>query len=313
MRLCKLQLTTLVFIYQPKSPISRYYNKKREQVFNVLDQIASQSKDNDELVKKAIRLVKRAGVPMEKTYLEKYANYLVSTGDSSKTELGKTDTNQRRQDVETRKQWEQQNEENQSEQPQSTRTVGKTIASNVEGKSALSRRAARAAADGSGNTKPDIFMPSILNPDNIATIAYEKEELQKEMNGKSGSDSEDVNGVTNGHRNDALILEASNKVSKIVANAGSDSNFEGEILGIGGLDDVLRQIRRRVWIPLAAPPQLLDELGIHPGRLLAYMLGECFDKFVCFIYVYSKYLIILSFGLSYFCFQFSSTWASTLW
>ena len=259
-------------------PTTNHIRTQREQIFNVLDQIVSQSMDNDELVKKAIRLVKRAGVPMEKTYLDKYSQYLVSststassiptTTSVTKKELGKTDITQRRQDVEIRKQWERQHEEKQQEQEQrnqlgTTKSVGKTIASNVEGKSALSRRAARAGtstAEG-GTTKPDIFLPSVLNPDNIATIAYDKSELQKEMDNAAGADNDDDNAAA---RN-SMLVDASNRVSKVVAKAGSNSNFEGENLGIGGLDDVLRQIRRRVWIPLAAPPQLLDELGIHPG------------------------------------------------
>ena len=245
---------------------------QREQIFNVVDQIISQSIENDELIKKAIRLVKRAGVPMEKTYLDKYSHYLVSSPSSSSTstpttkkELGKTDMNQRRQDVEIRKQWERQHEEKQQEKQHlgTTKSIGTTIASNVEGKSALSRRAARAGTS-DGTTKPDIFLPSVLNPDSIATIAYDKSELQKEMDNAAvarDNDNEHDNAVT---RNSVLV-DASNRVSKIVAQAGSNSNFDGENLGIGGLDDVLRQIRRRVWIPLAAPPQLLDELGIHPG------------------------------------------------
>jgi vesicle-fusing ATPase len=65
-------------------------------------------------------------------------------------------------------------------------------------------------------------------------------------------------------------------VSEIVAKAGAGDAFMGEALGIGGLDDVLRTVKRRVWIPLAAPPQLLDELGINPVRgLLLYGLPGC--------------------------------------
>jgi ATP-dependent 26S proteasome regulatory subunit len=60
------------------------------------------------------------------------------------------------------------------------------------------------------------------------------------------------------------------------AKAGSGTQFEGESLGIGGLDDVLAQVKRRVWIPLAAPPSLLEELGIHPVRgLLLYGKPGC--------------------------------------
>ena len=64
---------------------------------------------------------------------------------------------------------------------------------------------------------------------------------------------------------------ASAKASELVARAGSGTAFQGSSLGIGGLDDVLSQIQRRVWIPLAAPPSLLNELGIKPVRgLLLY-------------------------------------------
>lgn len=64
--------------------------------------------------------------------------------------------------------------------------------------------------------------------------------------------------------------------SELVAKAGAGLAFDGKQLGIGGLDDVLSQIKRRVWVPLAAPPTLLQELGIHPVRgLLLYGLPGC--------------------------------------
>lgn len=47
-------------------------------------------------------------------------------------------------------------------------------------------------------------------------------------------------------------------------------------MGIGGLDDVLAQVKRRIWVPLAAPPVLLQELGISPVRgLLLYGMPGC--------------------------------------
>jgi hypothetical protein len=45
--------------------------KIRERVFNVLDQIAAQAIDED-MIRQSIRMVKRAGVPMHKTYLERF-------------------------------------------------------------------------------------------------------------------------------------------------------------------------------------------------------------------------------------------------
>lgn len=69
---------------------------------------------------------------------------------------------------------------------------------------------------------------------------------------------------------------ASAKSSELIARAGSGDAFLGSVLGVGGLDDVLAQIQRRVWIPLAAPPSLLSELGIQPVRgLLLYGAPGC--------------------------------------
>lgn len=69
---------------------------------------------------------------------------------------------------------------------------------------------------------------------------------------------------------------ASQKHSELIARAGSGDAFVGSNLGVGGLDDVLAQIQRRVWVPLAAPPSLLAELGIQPVRgLLLYGSPGC--------------------------------------
>jgi ATP-dependent 26S proteasome regulatory subunit len=195
---------------------------------------------DEELVKQSIRLVKRAGVPMEKTYLEKFSK-----------ELGKTDTGQRSQEVEERKQWE----------AQRTSETGSNVANSLKGRSALSQRSTK-------NSKPDMFMNSVLNPDNIATIASDKDELQKQMNANGQRDTAQISS--------AASLAAANRVSELVAKAGAGVSFDGESLGIGGLNDVLAQIKRRVWTPLAAPPQLLEELGIHPVRgLLLYGKPGC--------------------------------------
>jgi ATP-dependent 26S proteasome regulatory subunit len=63
---------------------------------------------------------------------------------------------------------------------------------------------------------------------------------------------------------------AAELVSELVAQAGANLG-NASVMGIGGLDDVLNEVKRRVWIPLAAPPRLLKELGIRPIRgLLLY-------------------------------------------
>jgi len=210
--------------------------KIREQVFNVLDQIASESMDR-EMVNQSIRMVKRAGVPIHKTYLEKY---------QSEVELIKNDDSIRRDDV-----------------GQRSLDGGDNKSSSSQGKSAFSRRVA--GTDG----RPDIFTPSVLDPDSIATIAKDKNEFQKAFNGDNNSGS-------NMGSSTASAEGAAARVSEIIAKAGSGVAFDGQTLGVGGLNDVLVQIKRRIWTPLAAPPQLLNELGIHPARgLLLYGKPGC--------------------------------------
>ena len=224
----------------------------RAQLLNVLDRISAESFD-DNLIRQSIRMVKRAGVPfMESNYTEKL---------KKENELGKTDSQTRRKEVDNRKQWEEQ---------RTTSQVGSNVANSVDGRSALSKRSA-------GSQKPDLFMPSVLNanPDSIAKLADEKTELQSELENSNDSSSQERSPV-DGQVSNAIIERAANRVSQLIAKAGAGSSFEGEELGIGGLDDVLAQVKRRVWTPLAAPPQLLEELGIHPVRgLLLYGRPGC--------------------------------------
>ena len=226
--------------------------KVRAQLLNVLDRISAESFD-DNLIRQSIRMVKRAGVPfMESNYTEKL---------KKENELGKTDSQTRRKQVDNRKQWEEQ---------RTTSQVGSNVANSVDGRSALSKRSV-------GSQKPDLFMPSVLNanPDSIAKLADEKTELQSELENSNDSSSQERNPV-DGQVSNAIIEKAANRVSQLIAKAGAGSSFEGEELGIGGLDDVLAQVKRRVWTPLAAPPQLLEELGIHPVRgLLLYGRPGC--------------------------------------
>ena len=112
---------------------------------------------------------------------------------------------------------------------------------------------------------PDLFMPSVTDPDAIASRAKDKQAFQDAMNGVNKDDPSPT-----------ISAEAASRVSKIIAEAGSGVAFEGQTLGVGGLDDVLAQIKRRIWTPLAAPPQLLQELGIQPARgLLLYGKPGC--------------------------------------
>ncbi|KAL3914694.1 MAG: hypothetical protein SGILL_006001, partial [Bacillariaceae sp.] len=240
--------------------------KTRERVFNVLDQIAAESVEDD-LVRQSIRMVKRAGVPMHKTYLEKFQN--------EPDEIGKTDAEERQQEANRRKEWEQQYQQQQDH----TTGVGNGVAESVSsaasssyapGQSALSRR--MAGQDG----RPDLLTPTVLDPDAIATIAQDKNDLQQQMEFGPNGSSQQRQPQDDATPPSLSVEEASARVSEIIARAGSGDAFEGQALGIGGLDDVLVEIKRRIWTPLAAPPKLLEELGIHPVRgLLLYGKPGC--------------------------------------
>merc|ERR1719506_3135878 len=47
---------------------------------------------------------------------------------------------------------------------------------------------------------------------------------------------------------------------------GSSSLFTSDYLGLGGVNPILAEIKRRVWIPLCAPTSLLGDLGVTPVR-----------------------------------------------
>eukprot|EP00985_Skeletonema_marinoi_P018714 scaffold10515_cov78-Skeletonema_marinoi.AAC.1 len=116
--------------------------------------------------------------------------------------------------------------------------------------------------------------------DELVEFAQDKKELQSAMTSSSSSSSLGDDGAADTTNNDSMVRAASDfgsiKASELIARAGAGSAFEGETLGVGGLDDVLSEIQRRVWIPLAAPPTLLSELGIQPVRgLLLYGSPGC--------------------------------------
>lgn len=230
----------------PIVEIKSQFSKKpfqRERILNVMDQI-SQNADEDELINQSLRMLKRAGVPIDQSYVEKFTN-----------ELGKNDAENRRQEAAERKEWEQQ---------RSTADTGSDVATGVNGgRSALSRR--------DTSSKNDPFLDSVMkaDPESLATLAQDRKNLQDEMNARPTEENRQIN-------MSEATADASNRVAEMIATAGSGSSFEGESLGIGGLDDVLAQVKRRVWTPLAAPPRLLQELGIHPVRgLLLYGKPGC--------------------------------------
>jgi ATP-dependent 26S proteasome regulatory subunit len=209
-----------------------------------MDQISNQAVDND-LVNQSLRMVKRAGVPLDQSYVDRVAY-----------ELGnKKGTNQRQEEATQRKLWEEQ---------RSTAETGSNVADGVTGRSALSRRE-------SSLSRPDPFLDSVTksDPDSLATLVRDKDDLQDELRSNSTIESRQLTMVE-------AKSDASTRVAEMIATAGAGTSFLGEQLGIGGLDDVLAQVKRRVWTPLAAPPQLLAELGIHPVRgLLLYGKPGC--------------------------------------
>jgi hypothetical protein len=109
----------------------------------------------------------------------------------------------------------------------------------------------------------------VASIDDAQRAASSLSSKDKRSNGNNGSASMD-------NIADDRHLLASAKSSELIARAGSGSAFTGSTLGVGGLDDVLSQIQRRVWTPLAAPPALLEQLGIQPVRgMLLYGHPGC--------------------------------------
>ncbi len=90
------------------------------------------------------------------------------------------------------------------------------------------------------------------------------------------TDGDTINNTSIKNDEHIRLSFAAAKTSELVAKAGGGDAFTGQSLGIGGLDDVLLQVKRRIWVPLAAPPSLLHELGINPVRgLLLYGMPGC--------------------------------------
>ena len=211
---------------------------KRDSIYNVLRQIETHARDSEQ-VQLARRRIQRAGLPLPTPPASSSTTTTASTTTRHQSkELGRTDDERRRQKVEQRQRWEM-------------------ARSSVEsgGRSALSRRSTL-------NGKPDPFLGTVDGGLSVQQkLADDKVSLQSQMNNRDGAT--DATELNDGSDNDMLLM-ASNKVAEMVARTGAVTGFDGQSLGIGGLDDVLAQVKRRIWTPLAAPPQLLRELGITP-------------------------------------------------
>jgi hypothetical protein len=187
-----------------------------------MQQIKRETMDND-LFNQAERMAARAGMPLEEPKPQN------------------SNSQQRKTGAEERNEWEKERQRSthlyESKKPE---TKGVKRGVTVEtGRSALSKRMAN-------NSKPDLFMPSVAKGLDPKEFADGKKSLQDELEKEISSNKDSVNVPPK----DA-IEEASAKTSEIVAKAGSGNAFQGQSMGIGGLDDVLGQIKRRIWVPLA--------------------------------------------------------------
>ncbi len=131
------------------------------------------------------------------------------------------------------------------------------------------------------NTMMDASSATSSSSSSSSIVASDRDALRAASSSLSSKDKRSngrnsQNGVDNVADNDDHNMLASAISSELIARAGSGSAFTGSALGVGGLDDVLSQIQRRVWVPLAAPPALLSQLGIQPVRgLLLYGHPGC--------------------------------------
>lgn len=300
----------------------------RRRAYNILQQIHRLSLDN-ELYKRAERLVKRSGMPMEEPPPVLNPEHVPATDQPSSMSLEQNDNVDRRMKnayspmeddttsttstntmstdnddessscggyipiiktgqqqtkttsddnrinlAEERLQWErQQQERNALEKHYNTVSKKKNDnATNTTGGGARSALSARMQ----GGEKTDPFVSNMVKGslDPLREFANDKKELQGAMSSSSLGDDNDEAGIPPLDSN--INNYASIKASELIARAGSGNAFMGKTLGVGGLDDVLSEIQRRVWIPLAAPPSLLHELGIQPVRgLLLYGSPGC--------------------------------------
>jgi len=214
---------------------------------------------------------------------------------SSSSSSSSSNGNKRKSEVSERLEWEQKHRE----KSEFMNRMKENVIEPVDRKSVLvetGKTAPRSAlsarmANGKGG---DPILSGIVEGDGLDpfTFAEDKQKLQNTMNDSSdtASTSDVSNNVQQAITSEPSIDKAPSstpevreidlvyaaKSSEFIARAGSGDAFLGSVLGVGGLDDVLSQIKRRVWIPLAAPPSLLSELGIQPVRgLLLYGSPGC--------------------------------------
>ena len=86
-------------------------------------------------------------------------------------------------------------------------------------------------------------------------------------NNTEKNNNEDADTTTCAHYvSTEAVTFAAAYAAELIALSGPQFDDPRTNLGVGGLDDVIAEIKRRVWVPLAAPPSVMHELGITPVR-----------------------------------------------
>jgi hypothetical protein len=265
----------------------------RRRAYNILQQIIRLSMDK-ELIRKAERMVRRSGMPMEMPPPlpptehvpavdqqledeELHTHKIVKPmGAMITSPLPTEEEKQREIEVNKRLEWERKHKEKsefmnkmKDNAPTTTLLNDSDIAKNgLEQLSSFAedKKSLHDTMNGAdlGSSSPSSTITSSSSSSSSSSITSD-----------ISSDNTDPSTFSERDNMKRTVTDynsiASAKSSELIARAGSGDAFLGSVLGVGGLDDVLSRIRRRVWIPLAAPPSLLSQLGIRPVRgLLLY-------------------------------------------
>lgn len=213
----------------------------RRRAYACLEAIETQAVDPQDY-QRAVRLARRAGLPAVATddhgKQGQEQNKRPEAADEQAKRLGSNDEAERQAQAAARKQWE-------ASRSGSGSSSDESLSGNEPGRSALSRRTAH-------NGKPDVFMGQViqtggLQPKRVADdkLAFQKQ-LRKDTTTATTTTTTSSNDKEQPQAREAWQnKDATAKVAELVARAGALSSFDGEKLGIGGLDDVLAEVKRR--------------------------------------------------------------------
>jgi hypothetical protein len=176
----------------------------REAAYNVLRMIEAESQDN-ELVVKAERMARRAGLPAEEA---------AAVAVSEKKHLGATDASQRKTEADIRRQWEAQRL--QAAQEAAKRNPGVVVTTGAKELQKFAKDKASLQ-----NTMANSPSPTTTTTTSSSSST---------STSSSGNDNTDLLPTLDEQRAES----ARAKVSEIIAKAGAASAFRGDILGIGG-------------------------------------------------------------------------------